>query len=111
MSMYGIAAPGLTVNADKYDSLIDEKMIKLVHELVTVGIAQTEVGKAAKVCYLDLIKAKVLFALPGHMTKSYACRCHSKFKKNKDDVDIEDDDDEDDSNDHDVDDSWNDVHS
>ncbi|GJT62413.1 multidrug resistance-associated protein 5 [Tanacetum coccineum] len=41
----------LLVNADKYDSLIDEKMIKLVHELVTVGIAQTEVGKAAEFCY------------------------------------------------------------
>ncbi|GJS80209.1 hypothetical protein Tco_0730090 [Tanacetum coccineum] len=51
ISKYGIAAPGLTVNADKYDSLIDEKMIKLVHELVTVGIAQTEVRKAAEVCY------------------------------------------------------------
>ncbi|GKC50883.1 hypothetical protein Tco_1073628 [Tanacetum coccineum] len=50
-SKYGIVAPGLTVNADKYDSLIDEKMIKLLHELVTIGIAQTEVGKAGEVCY------------------------------------------------------------
>ncbi|GKA96761.1 hypothetical protein Tco_0818856, partial [Tanacetum coccineum] len=72
-SQYGVAPPGLTVNADKYHSLTDEKMLKIVHELVIVGIAQTEVGKAAEVCYLDLIKAKVLFALPGHMTKSYAC--------------------------------------
>ncbi|GKC45932.1 hypothetical protein Tco_1063654, partial [Tanacetum coccineum] len=50
-SQYGVAPPGLTVNADKYHSLTDEKMLKIVHELVIVGIAQTEVRKAAEVCY------------------------------------------------------------
>nr|GEV86404.1 peptidase C48, SUMO/sentrin/Ubl1 [Tanacetum cinerariifolium] len=60
----GVAANGSTVNADKHDSLTDEKMLKIVHELVTVGIAHTEVGKAAEVCYKDPVKAKVLFALP-----------------------------------------------
>ncbi|GJT23749.1 hypothetical protein Tco_0893686 [Tanacetum coccineum] len=66
MSEYGVgvAANGSTVNADKHDSLTDEKMLKIVHELVTVGIAHTEVGKAAEVCYKDPVKAKVLFALP-----------------------------------------------
>ncbi|GJV59708.1 hypothetical protein Tco_1465808 [Tanacetum coccineum] len=60
----GVAANGSTVNADKHDSLTDEKMLTIVHELVTVGIAHTEVGKAAEVCYKDPVKAKVLFALP-----------------------------------------------
>ncbi|GJY08049.1 hypothetical protein Tco_0375103 [Tanacetum coccineum] len=66
MSEYGVgvAANGSTVNADKHDSLTDEKMLTIVHELVTVGIAHTEVGKAAEVCYKDPVKAKVLFALP-----------------------------------------------
>ncbi|GJX74753.1 hypothetical protein Tco_0313348 [Tanacetum coccineum] len=63
----GVAANGSTVNADKHDSLTDEKMLKIVHELVTVGIAHTEVGKAAEVCYKDPVKAKVLFALPDYV--------------------------------------------
>ncbi|GJR69939.1 hypothetical protein Tco_0016004 [Tanacetum coccineum] len=58
-----VAANGSTVNADKHDSLTDEKMLTIVHELVTVGIAHAEVGKAAEVCYKDPVKAKVLLAV------------------------------------------------
>ena len=72
-SQSAVAANGLTSSADKHDSLTDEKMLKIVRELVTVGIAQTEIGKAAEVCYKDPVKAKVLFALPGHLRKSYVC--------------------------------------
>lgn len=69
-SQYGVAANAI-VDANKPDSLSDAKMQEIINELLNVGISQSDVGKAAEFCYNDPAKAKVLFALPSHMRRSY----------------------------------------
>lgn len=46
-------------------------MQEIVNELTIGGISQRDIGKAAEVFYNDPIKAKVLFALPSHIRRSY----------------------------------------
>ncbi|KAJ9554528.1 hypothetical protein OSB04_018573 [Centaurea solstitialis] len=40
----------------KYDSLSDEKMQEIIDELLSIGISQTDVGKALEICYKDHAK-------------------------------------------------------
>ncbi|KAJ9538574.1 hypothetical protein OSB04_031307 [Centaurea solstitialis] len=70
MSQYAATA-NLLADANKSDSLSDEKMEEMMNELLSLGISTSDVGKALEICYNEPTKVKVFFTLPTHMGRSY----------------------------------------
>ncbi|KAI3824899.1 hypothetical protein L1987_06372 [Smallanthus sonchifolius] len=62
---------GVAMSVSTHELQTDEKMQKIVNELVNYGLPPIEVGKAAEIFYNDPVKVKVLFALPSGMRRSY----------------------------------------
>ncbi|KAF5807286.1 hypothetical protein HanRHA438_Chr05g0241201 [Helianthus annuus] len=57
--------------ATKSDSWGDEKLEEIIDALLNVSLADEDVGRAAELCYKDPDKAKLLFALPSPIKRSY----------------------------------------
>ncbi|GJS68717.1 replication factor C subunit 2 [Tanacetum coccineum] len=70
-SKIGVAADALAVDANKSESVSEDKMQEVMNILITMGISHFDVGKVVEFCYNDPTKVKTLFLLPSYMRKSY----------------------------------------
>ncbi|GJZ45297.1 Myb/SANT-like domain-containing protein [Tanacetum coccineum] len=70
-SKIGVAADALIVDANKSESVPEDKMQEVMNILINMGISHFDVGKVVEFCYNDPTKVKTLFLLPSYMRKSY----------------------------------------
>lgn len=70
-SKIGVVADALTVDANKCESVSEDKMLEVMNILIKIDISHFNIGKVVELCYNDPTKVKTLFLLPSNMRKSY----------------------------------------